>query len=453
MKNIWLILCFAFAQLNAQIDLDANAVQDILKVDSKIIDAFGRVEKHEVSLIAADGEPFFARVTSSSMDGEELWLRQESDTTLSWNVYTIKKISGKIKRDLSMRYHKSKLEDQSYRETFIQKDQNLSRKVLAIDGNTTFTLPDSIYSLKRQNENGAETSYYKLHPSGDTTLLGRVLKSNDKVDHKGNWLEQRETIQRLLPNNSETEEMLRHSRKIRYRDSFELEPYFEIVPSLLQVNGQEMTYEDNEKAFEARKKAELEATGGSISYDTQYKIINQYFHKRYFSSEYLFEIELADVVEKKILEKRLFTDISLNVLNLHSQEFYAGRLHHNRWFDKSRSFQEMKANLSEKVDEVTKTGKTREVNGYECDEYKMVIDGQERFYYVTEALPFIDYFMSSYPFPGFVLRIEASFDQVGHVVFECDVKAVGYPAHYLELTKKGQEKLGIKFNYLSQRYK
>ena len=454
MKNIWLIFCFSFTQLNAQIDFEGISIPDALKVDSKTTKTSEWTEEnHCISLIAEDGEPFFSRIKSDSSDEEEIWLRQESDSSVVWNVYAIKKVEGRTKRDLFMKFHKTQLDGNTYREELIQEHRQISKEVQRIDTNTTFTLPDSIYAVKSKKAEGEVIKYYKLLPSGDTTLIGQIKISNSQMDHMNNWSEQTKTAQRFRSNNFEIEYDIQSNRKIYYRDSFKREQYYEIIPSSLIVNGQKMTYEDNKKAFEKRKKTEFEATGASIGYDLQYKIIDRYFYKRYFNSKYFFEVEIPDIIEKKILEKRLFTDISINILGLHNQEFYSGRLHYNRWFDKTRSFQQMKTYLSEKMESLTKTGKTKEVNGYKCDEYKMLIDSKERFYYVTEELPFIDYFMSNYTFPGFVLRIEEHFDQVGQVIFECDVKKVNYPAHYLEFTKKGQEKLGIKFNYLSQLYK
>jgi len=451
MKNIWILFfCFIVTQLNAQIELYDLSTKNVLKVEMNTTRTPELYQEQWEALIAEDGEPFFCRKITNDSEIEEIWLRRPSDTSFFWNVYHIKKVEGRNKRNLEMVFEKTILDEHTFTEALTHEDYHTFFKIKRINSNTLFVLPDSMYIVENKQGKINKTNFFKLLPSGDTIVVRDFKITNHQIDQMDNWSKQTKTVRRPESNYRSGKYDVLSERKIYYQDSFMREPYYEIVPSLVKVNGKEMTHEGNEKAFEERRQAIMESTGGSIGYDSFYDIIATHFLKRYYNSTYFFEIMVRNADEKEILKTRLFNDYVIKILRFKDKAFYYGRFHSDgHWMDESRSFQVKKSAFSENMERITKTGKTKEVNGYLCDEYKMEIASKVKYYYVTEELPFIDYFISPYTFPGFVLRIEEDFDEIGHVVFEYDVKKVDYPAHFLEFTKKGQKKMGIKFNYLS----
>lgn len=427
-----LLLVPATALSQIMNNLETKHLSDILAIEHQLfsLDYDTVLTEKRVEYYDGSGNMLYA------FEDEETrhWIKQHDVPYTFFNIYN----NGNKDSHLA----EKQLNDSTYRSEYFIYDSLCTTTYVFLDPYTFLRLPDSsIMNIQLdEQQNFVRTT--------NTNKEGEVVASCDfevlAIDEKGNWLERVEKNQ--FGEFSYTE--LR-KRTIKYTDEYEISKFYELSVDTASLNGQIITDPESLNP-DPNDSAVINGLDDPIWDQMRvHRFFKSFFFQHFLSDDYYLRFALDSEMIADALEERLLYQCEGFAFDIKNGKYYAGRTRTGRWFDGTN-----KIKLLEQIGSTpTPTEQWVEINGYHCREYvKPGLDGKstDRFF-VTKDLPFVNYAEFDTALPGFVMKCERHFPEIGEIKLVMNINEVRYPFHLLEFVDKLKEELKIETLYLRRR--
>lgn len=375
-----------------------------------------------------EGNLAFAIVEDENLEEVRYWVKQLNQPAQAFTIYT------NLGWDAAFTVDKK--EDDATSIQFVQHDFRTNMELVSTATGVQ-VLADSMTSECVWNEEGYITEIVHQDKQQPT------FKSNFEIlrtDRKGNW------TSRLIHNSSDGQtSTYLQKRTIKYEDQHEAARYFELKIDSLFIAGQHIRKLDMLRPRFRGVKPDSAEIQRQAQQERIFRFAENLYHRKYFNKDYFFDFNFSEKDELEVLENRFYGTSSTRVIDLRNNRYFEGRTSSERWFDKTSKYK----TLERLEAEPTPTDEWADINGYRCRAYtRKNARGREEVFYVTEELPFVNYFEFTCRLPGFVMKSTRNISDWGEVTVVVGIEAADYPFRFLEFMDGLNDRFGTEIQYL-----
>lgn len=345
---------------------------------------------------------------------------------------------------------------------YLEKEKEADISIKTIDDSTyVFEFTQEGFSQKLELHTSADRVWtredsllieYKFDDSGNLTQFVHQVEGGDvgfqsdleilTTDEHGNW------TSRVSSNTAygQSQSFLQ-KRQIQYRDQYEVADYFELKIDSLFIDGQLILDPAGLEPEPLVEDADEDEIRRFFHQKSKFDLAEASEFRRYFNEDYFFEFSVNEADDLAQMEERLYAYLKTHAADLRNNRHFEGRTRSLRWFDQTDSY--LRLELMEP--EASPTDTWELINGYKCRLYTRInARGIEEFYYVTEELPFINYFDFTCSLPGLVMKCTRNIVGYGEISVVTKIEKTNYPFRFLEFVKELNEKFGTEIQYLQR---